>query len=417
MREIFAKIARSTDTIKALFWNAGGMSVFYLCRWIINIAVVRMGADYVDAGTLVLAVSITSIWNTVALFMVRNVQATDVSNRYFFGNYLCARFFTVGLSIVACLVHAFITADTPLQAVIIVAYMIIVASTAFGDVFHGVFQINWRMDIISISYVLRGISILAVFLVIYKLFDLIWAVIGMALVSVAVLILYDVPNAKKYVSLEVLPDIGKVISLCKLCFPLVLVSCVYTLIPSITRIVYEQKAGTDMLGIYGSVTLPATIIQALASTAFAPLTNVFTRQYKKKDRRSFVQTFWISIIGVFVLFVMLFAIAVFGGKQFLGVLFIKDISQYAYLFTEATVMCLFVVLSWLAALPLTLFRYMKTEFAISLIGLAICIAGATPLINRFGGSGANYVQICAYAAIVLCESVIVLRVIKKEFAK
>ena len=70
------KNIKSSIFIKSLIWNMGGMCFYYLCRWLINISVVRMSVNYIDAGRLSLAISITNIWNVFALFSVRNIQVS-----------------------------------------------------------------------------------------------------------------------------------------------------------------------------------------------------------------------------------------------------------------------------------------------------------------------------------------------------
>ena len=108
---------------KNMLWNTVG-SVFYLaCQWFLSVVVVRVGS-YADAGILSLAMSITNIFATIALFNVRNFQVSDSDGEYTNGEYVFHRHLTCIGSLVLCavfvlayqfdeLIHSCSTLDIP----------------------------------------------------------------------------------------------------------------------------------------------------------------------------------------------------------------------------------------------------------------------------------------------------------------
>ena len=63
---------------QSILWNSWG-SMFYLgCQWLLTILVVRIsGVD--NAGLLSLAMSVSNIWYSLAVYGMRNFQVSDTN--------------------------------------------------------------------------------------------------------------------------------------------------------------------------------------------------------------------------------------------------------------------------------------------------------------------------------------------------
>jgi len=375
-----------------------------------------MSNDFNSAGMLILAISITNIWNVVAVFAGRNIQVSDIKNEYADKEYISIRVLTILLALVLCAVHVLILSNEIYQSFVIVIYMFVILGIAYSDVLHGILQKQWRMDLIGISCVVRGVLFLGSFIVFFHFFNLLVAVIAMAFISLAIVFLLDMPLARMYADITLSFDLKRLIRLAKVCFPLVIVAFLFNLIPSFTRIMLARQTDIEMLGIYGSVTLPAAMAQTIAISAFAPIINMMTKSYQEKKYKSYLRIFWMGIIGISAVFLSFYALSLPFGGWFLRLLFDAEVAQYAQLFSEAIFFSMFMSLGWFIMIPLTVFRKTVVQATIYAGGAIICLSLASFMIRLFGASGANYIQIISNATIFILLLVVTIVISKKQFA-
>ena len=411
------KLMKHGNIYQALAWNMVGVCFLYLCRWLVSVSVVRLSADFISAGILILAISITNIWNTVAFFSVRNIQVSDINCEFSDGEYIATRVFTVTVAAILCAAHVITSSQNVYQWLVTIVLMLFIISLAFADVMHGILQKKWRMDLIGISNILKGILLLVSFVILFIFFDLLTAVIGMTVFSFLVVLLYDMPYVRKYTDIRISFSFIRILQLIKTCFPLFIVSLLFILIPSLTRIALERQTNTEMLGIYGSVTLPAAMAQTVALSAFAPIVNMFTKCFSEKDYKGFLRIFWIGLVGVTAVFLLFFILSFPFGGWLLDMIFDTEAAQYANLFSEAILFSMFVCLGWFIALPLIVLRKTIVQVIVYGGGAIVCIVLLPFMISAFGVSGANYVQILVNALIFIALFCVTIVISKKEFIK
>jgi len=105
------------------------------------------------------------------------------------------------------------------------------------------------------------------------------------------------------------------------------------------------------------------------------------------------------------------------GEWIINLLFGRGTGLYVYLFREAAINSFLACLSWYVALPLIVFRHIRTQLVIYAAGIALCVVLIRPMIEQFGMSGANYVQIISYG--IILSGMLIATVInsKKSFTK
>ena len=128
---------------------------------------------------------------------MRSFQITDVKHEFLTSEYVTSRIITTLVSIIICMIAA-IDVNDPYQSLCINLYMIIKATEAVIDVFHGIDQIHERFDYIFVSCVLRGIAFVACFTVGLKLTGkLAVAILLIALVHIIIGVFYDIRKTTK----------------------------------------------------------------------------------------------------------------------------------------------------------------------------------------------------------------------------
>jgi len=388
-------------------WNSFGVLIYFACQWLTTIFVVWLshnntgtGFDYTNAGYLALAMSITNIFSLIAQYNMRNIQVSDIKREYNDSEYTISRIMTCAASILLCAVFVFVDDFTMTQRVIILSYMFFRLNEVFVDVLHGIDQKNWRMDYVGISLAIRGVSMLCAFIVLMHFFGLLPAIIGMAVISWAVVLLFDVQKTKKLAAFSAF-SMRKVLMLLKHCFPLMIVQLCGIIIVSFTRYSIERIYGDASLGIYASVTTPVMIIQVGISVLFAPLANLFTVYLKEGNKAKFIKVF--IIVSVFIIIVTLVFSVVFHffGGWGLGIIFEDSIVPYAYLLPGAVIIAGLTASMWFLNVVFSAIRDIRGLFVGNIIGVAVCFAATNFLLIRHELMGANYAVIASMGIVTL----------------
>jgi len=367
-----------------------------------------------NSGYLALAITVTNFFYSFAAYNNRGFQVSDVKQEYNDSEYVAARIVTCIVSVLLCVVFVFGIGFTAIQIKIILCYMLFRAGEAFIDVLHGIDQKSWRMDYIGVSLVVRGILMLASFIILGWFFELLPAIIGMTVITFIICLLYDLPKTKKLVRYGAYSG-KQIFSLLKRCFPLMLVILISTIIVSYTRFSIERIYGVEALGVYSPVTAPTLIVQISVSLLFAPLANLFADSLKTVNKKRFVQIFAVAtaiIAGI------TFVVALgtyFLGEWGLNILYRNpEITFYAYLLPGAAVVAGLTGSLWYMNLVFSVVRDIKGLFFCNLAGVIICFITVDMFLNRYGLAGANHAMITSQGIVVLCLFIRLFWVINKK---
>jgi len=362
--------------------------------------VVWLSDDFTNAGNLNLAMTVTNVFTIIALYSIRAYQVSDINEVYSDSDYVTARLMTCAGAVLLCAVFIFIDDLTSKERLIIFCYMIFRANEGFIDVLHGIDQKHWRMDYICVSQVVRGISKLATFIVLLWMFDLLTAIIGMTVITIAIGLIYDIPKAKKLATFTVRAS-KQIVFLLKKCFPLMLSLLIVTAILSFARYLLQQIEGTEALGAYATATTPTIIIPVVALLIFNPLTKPLADLLNDKNKAGYLKVFALALSLIVGITTAAAVLSHFFGAWGLGVLFDDTVVPYAYLLSGAAVAAGLTGLLWYMNVIFTTIGDLKGLFVCKLIGLIICLATAGMFIENFGLIGTNYVMIISQGVATL----------------
>ncbi len=183
-----------------LFYTIGSV-VYYFCIWLTSILIVRL-SGYSDAGIYSLAFTVTASPAVVGLFNMRNYQVSDIKGEYSDSVYIFSRVITSVISVIVCVglagVYGYLT--QPKKFAVIMVYMLLKVVESMVDVYHGIFQKNARLDYAAVSFLLRGIGSLILFVGGYMVTQsLVASVLLMTIYSWIVMFIYDQRIVKRYI--------------------------------------------------------------------------------------------------------------------------------------------------------------------------------------------------------------------------
>lgn len=393
-------MAKKLTLKQNMIWNSFGSIIRLGCNYLITIVVVRLSHGFDAAGGLALAMSVSSLIAPLAEFRLRTIQVTDVEDRTSSGEYIGLRLITTSLALVIGLLYSLITCS--LKSIPVIAlYLISTMTVNVIEGFHAIDQKQLRMDYIGISYILQGVSNLAVFAIALSVGNsLLLAVAAMAVANIAICLLFDLKKALSFGTIEIKFDLKKdariLVSLC----PLVIAQICSSTVLTVPKQYLAASCGAAALGIYSSVASPATIVQMGASYIYSPLLGEFATRFHK-DKGDGIQLLKKTSILITVLSLGLSGILIVFAKPVLSLLFGSEIAAYSNLLGMALLCTYLTAFAWFFNDLLLSIRDFKGSFIGNVVASITSIALTSITVSTFGINGVSITGSISYAFALL----------------
>ena len=398
-------------------WNTAGQLTYMVCQFGFTLLIVRLAGDS-GSSLFNLALTYTNIFLTIAQYGMYSFQVSDVHNKYPQYCYVRSRAYTIALATAVCGVTLTFCAAalgyTALQCGCIFLYHAYRMMESATDVYNAVAHKHLRLDIVGKTYALRGVLSLAVFVLVLPRarvlllggqtseeararaaqLAVVVTVAAMFAVNLLFFLLYTLRRTKPYCQRQPVAR-ARVMALLWECAPLAVYSALNTTTASLPKIVLDQVAGGDALGIYGPVTAPVLLSQVCATYLFTPFINVFASSYAEGDRRGF----WRVVGAVQVLVAALLPagllVAKFIGPWGLEVFVGAGKSAYSDLLGPMVVSAVLTALVLFYSMVLTVMRYMRGLIIANVCGILTAAAGSVPGIRAWDMQGTTIAAIIA----------------------
>jgi len=381
-----------------MLWNVIGSFGFIGAQWAMTILIVHL-AGYYESGILSLGLSLTNVFTNIAYFCVRNYQVSD-RDRYSADTYVTHRVIMTLIAIFLYVGFVFVNGYDHYTTAFLILFMLYRVSEAFVDVFHGIDQRAWRLDIAGRSFLMRGVLTVLSFVAMEKLTgNLVITTLAMLCLVYAVILCYDVPRARAIERFrlrmdEVITDgngaaCSSIISLTKECMPLFLYAVCLNAIVPIPRYFLEKMMGKEILGFYASVAIPASVIQLLSSYVFATFTKLFADHLAAGRKEDFLKLFRNLSAAIAALVALATVGSLVLGEWVLVFVFTEEIRSYAYLLAPTVLCCGLIAYIWFLGMLLTVMRDRMGLLAGAAAGAIAAAAVSVPCIRTWGIDGVN----------------------------
>ena len=396
---------KKNGLVNNIVYSSAGSIVYTFCQWLLTVIIIRI-CGYVDSGYYALAITITNVFYSISLWGVRSFQIADVDDKYNYSDYFYNRILTSLISILLFSTFILINSYTTEKAIIIIFYMIYKIVDSFYDFYDAICQKNMRMDIVSISMITRSILSIVVFTVIcFKFKSVLFAIISMIIVSIMFLYFYNYHFCKKNLQLNYELDKKKVFQLLIVCLPLMLSGFIISFNLMIPKYIFEKMSGSELLGIYTTVTSPALIVQLTAQTVLAPLLPMLANYFSKKAYRDFNNIIKKFLLLSFIILIIAFVGIGLFGNWAIGFIYGANLCKYTYLLYLSALSSFFTIVSWLISYILLLVNRIKIQLLASSISAVVCFVVAYPCIKLLGLNGIStsiiISQICLLSIMIL----------------
>lgn len=382
-----------------MLWSSVGSITRLVCNYLVGVAVVRLSHGFDAAGALALVMAIANLINPFADYRLRTIQVTDTKGERSAGEYVGLRVLTTALAFLIGIVYSLVTASFDALP-LIAMYLVYSLATNFIEVLHAIDQRHRRMDYIGKSYILQGVTTLAGFCVVLWLANsLMAAIVAMAVVTILVGVVYDVPRSAQFERLRPVIDLRPAMSLLVTLFPLVIAQVCSSSVLTLPRQYLESSVGSEALGIYNSVASPVVIVQMGAVYVYSPLMGEFADRFHS-DKRSALTLLWRTIGGILVVTAVAAALLLLLGDPVLRLIFGDKIIGHTDLLLPAIVCTVMTAFAWFMNDLLIAVRDLKASFLGNALAALASLVSMKVLVDAFGMNGVSWVGVLSYSLAV-----------------
>jgi O-antigen/teichoic acid export membrane protein len=380
-------------------WTLAGNLGLAACQWGVLIVIAKL-SDASTVGDFALAFALTAPVMLMAGQGLRALLATDSKRQIAFQDYLGYRLATAALGfLIVCLFLK--TGRDPLLILIVAASK---SLDSVSDIIYGLFQSRDRMDLSATSMLSRGVLSVVLVGALMLTGSVVWAAMGLALATMAVLIGYDCRHALRFLrppgqpggiaSLALLqPAFHKPVlrKLAGLGIPLGVGAFLNSFSTNMPRYSLEHYAGPAMLGIFAAnvyfVSAGNTVVNAMAQASVARLA-LLHHQGRQKQFSALFRKLVLFAVGLGAAGIGISAVF---GTAILRTLYRPEYATWSSVFTLAMVAAAIGYVASFGGIALTAVRSITIQPVILagcvVVAYLLCIV----LVPRFNITGAAWV--------------------------
>lgn len=323
---------------KTMFvWNLAGSLSTGLVAVVLFLGVSRfLSVSLSDSYSFIYAIG--NSLSILALFQVRNYQATDIKETYSFDTYLSTRIWTCLATVLAAIIYSYVKAFSSFEFYLLLSMVAYRVTDAISDVFQGLFQQKGHMEKAGQSLFFRNILMLFVFN--YSLWltrDLLVSMVLLLLVSVLSIIWWDIRPARQFASWnwqslfnqEILP-------LLKQCLPLFIIGFLLVSVYNQPKYALNTlfKSGLIASGVQRdfNILFMTIFVMSLLTMLLRPMITNLATYFVAKNWEKFT----LLSQSIFFYLLVLSTLALLGGYlvaiPILGYVYSSNLSAYKWAF-------------------------------------------------------------------------------------
>jgi len=389
----FKSAPRVVPSLRENFaWTFAGNVLYAGCQWGMLSVLAKLGSPSI-VGQFTLGLAISAPVFMFTNLQLRAVQATDVNAESGFADYFTLRLLATLLGLM--LIFGLLPFAGVSAAVRMVIILVSVSKCVecMSDVTAGLLQREEQLKLVAISLMIRGVASVAVFSSIFAYFrSLPFSLAGMIGAWAAVLVLYDLPNVRRFGRCHdsfFRFDRRALLRLAKLGLPLGWVATLSSLTTNIHRYFLQHHMGMADQGIFASLAYVVVAINLVVNALCQSVTTRLARLFVDGSLRQFTTLLTkLCMFGVLVI-VAGVPLTFVVGEPLLTLLYRPEYADHVgMLALLVAVMGLQTLGSFLVG-GLTAARMFKAQFPVYSLAVLAAIAGSSILVPRFGLIGAG----------------------------
>ncbi|MBR2712257.1 MAG: hypothetical protein IKE73_00960 [Bacilli bacterium] len=385
---------------KNFIWNVIGLSFNSFISLILLILVKRINGIE-TAGIFTYAFSLSCLFFIISSFYNRTFQVSEYKREYSFGDYFTSRIIFVVISFILGIIFCFINGFEKYKVFVILLLLIYKSIEAICDSIFGQIQIEGNLYKTGISYTLKSILGMVVFLII-DLYtkNLLLAITGLFTSSILILFIYDIPSLKeKFPKLKLKKD--TFIKLLGITAPIFIYTFLQNYLSNSQKMLMTYFIDNKLQTIFGILIMPATMLIIVGNYIVMPFLNTLTSKYKEKKYNEFDNVVSKMCICLFLIGIICVLLAYFLGVPVLNFIYNIDLKAYKIMLVIIIIGSIFNAITMVLSNILTIMTINKRQTVIYFIMSIIATIITTVMAHFYGISGLCYSYIITFTILFI----------------
>ena len=382
---------------KNFIWNILGTGFNAFNSLFFMIAVTRInGVD--NAGIFTIAFSTACIIYIIGVYAGRIYQVTEPDKSITDKEYIINRIITTVSMLILVILFSAIRGYDIFKSTVFLLLTTYKALEAFSDVIYGILQKNEKLDIAGKSLFFKSlISVIAFVAIDLITKNMIVSIISIILVSLLILIFYDLKNGIKYVDLKLPVKKENIIKIFKAGFFTFAISFLGMYVLNAPKYAIDTYLENNYQTIFGIIVMPATVIGLVAQFLIHPYLNQIVALYEEKNLKGLNKLALKLIIYILGVGVISSILAYSLGTQVLGLIYGLDLSTYRLGLLIIIIASTLYTIGVIYSSILTTVRETFSQFIIYIIMsiFAYIVANACTRVGQINGAVISYLLIMA----------------------
>lgn len=398
---------------KNMLWMFLGNAIYAFSQWF-QISTISKLSSINTLGQFTLALAIVSPVFMFSNLQLRGVQVTDSKGDWKFSDYFTLRFLSNILSVFFLL---FLYIFVKIDVILLLLLCLLKCIEGISEIFNSRQQLNEQMKMVSISFILKGLSIiLSTFVGLYFFDNLYFGLFLAVIINLLILFFNDYRNCKSFLEGQKIFNLDKknIYSLFLKALPLGVVMLVLSLNTNSLKYYVEYFLGTKVQGIYSSLTyvivLGTFVLSATAQTILPRLGKYYNENKLVEFKSIAIRFIFISIL----LGIISYVGSLLFSEIILKILFSNSFLEYTYLFKLIMFSTIFIYAASSLGYILTSMREFKIQPYINVSVLLCNIIFGYVFIKKFGINGLIYSSIISFILQIIFTLVIILKKVNEK---
>lgn len=374
---------------KNFIWNIIGSTLNAVSSLIFLIIVTRINGVN-EAGIFTYSFATACLFYSIAVYLGRPYQVTDISETFSDTDYIFNRITTIIIMLVTIFTFSLIRGYNLYKIAILFLLAFYKCIEAFSESLYAIIQKNGKLYQVGISFTLKAIGSYIIFFIIDYLFkNIILSIILVILFNIIITIFYDYVNSKKVGINASFLSKEKNIKLLKLGFFTFAFSFLSLYVLNSSRYAIDGLLSDDYQTIFGIIFMPSMVMSLLSQFVIHPYLVKIKDFIKNNDYISLNKI----VTKLILVFSLLSGCFIFGcyllGIPLLELLYGINLSAYKWEFMLIIIGAVFYGLVILISYVLIALRKTKSQFILLLIVSLLAICTSHYLVIKFKLLGAS----------------------------
>lgn len=382
---------------KNFIWNILGTGFNAFNSLFFMIAVTRInGVD--NAGIFTIAFSTACIIYIVGVYAGRIYQVTEPDKSITDKEYIINRIITTVSMLILVILFSVIRGYDIFKSTVFLLLTTYKALEAFSDVIYGILQKNEKLDIAGKSLFFKSLISVIAFVAIDAITkNMIISIISIILVSLLILIFYDLKNGIKYIDLKLPIKKENIIKIFKAGFFTFAISFLGMYVLNAPKYAIDSYLENNYQTIFGIIVMPATVIGLVAQFLIHPYLNQIVALYEEKNLKGLNKLALKLIAYILGVGVISSILAYFLGTQVLGLIYGLDLSAYRLGLLIIIIASTLYTIGVIYSSILTTVRETFSQFIIYIVMsiFAYIVANTCTKVGQINGAVISYLLIMA----------------------